>query len=189
MSDPAAKAGSWPYKVHDRRGGVYEYRIYIQGAQASRDSVMARRDALWSNQERAHAARAQRTMLGRFIHFNGMCVCIRGDVVSAGGFEGSDLYVEFSLRYSRSLWRLRGPKWLIEKMKDTGDVFGDEDTAHVRSTPCWTSSCDICCSSVNSRISLSLFKHYIRLPHRGTCAELNTFQLVAAVAHSHECAG
>lgn len=131
VADPASKAGSWPYKVHDRRGGVYEYRIYIQSAQTTQDSVMERRDMLWSEQERAHAAQAQRTMLGRFLHFNGSCLCIRGDILSAGGFERSSLYVEFSLRYPKALWTLKGPKWLIAKTEETEDVFGDKDTAHV----------------------------------------------------------
>jgi hypothetical protein len=129
--DPASKAGSWPYKIHDRRGGVYEYKIYIQSSQASQDSVMERRDMLWSEQERAHAAQAQRTMLGRFLHFNGSCLCIRGDILCAGGFERNSLYVEFSLRYPKALWALKGPKWLLEKKESTDDVFGDKDTAHV----------------------------------------------------------
>jgi hypothetical protein len=131
VADTASKAGSWPYKVHDRRGGVYEYKIYVQSSQASQDSVMERRDLLWSEQERAHAAQAQRAMLGRFLHFNGSCLCIRGDILSAGGFEKSSLYVEFSLRYPRELWTLKGPNWLVAKTAGTEDVFGDKDTAHV----------------------------------------------------------
>lgn len=132
MADPASKAGSWPYKVHDRRGGVYEYRVYVQTSQTPRDSVMERRDLLWSEQERAHAAQAQRTMLGRFLHFNGSCVCIRGDILSAGGFERSSLYVEFSLRFPKELWTLKGPKWLVAKTEEADEVFADKDVAHVR---------------------------------------------------------
>lgn len=143
MADPTSKAGSWPYKVHDRRGGVYEYRIYAQTSQSSQDSVMKRRDMLWSEQERAHAAQAQRSMLGRFLHFNGSCMCIRGDILSAGGFERSSLYVEFALRYPKGLWTLKGPMWLVAKTAQADDVFADKDTAHVRPSPTLTLQCSM----------------------------------------------
>jgi hypothetical protein len=110
---------------------VYEYRIRIQTAQNAQDSVLERREVLWSEHERAHAAQAQRAMMGRFLHCPSTCLAIRGEILSAGGFERNRLYVEFCLRFKKSFWRLRGPTWLMIQNEQLGDAFYEELYAHV----------------------------------------------------------
>lgn len=128
--------GGWR-KLHDRQGGLYEYKISIRASGGGDDSISERKQQLWEEHERQHAARAHRGMLGKFLRPRGSRLAVLGEILAAGGFEGARLYVEFALRFPSDLWVLKGPQWLLEQHAALEGQFDEEGVCHVRTALHW----------------------------------------------------
>eukprot|EP00892_Ulva_mutabilis_P008064 jgi/Ulvmu1/562/UM001_0570.1 len=126
----AGHAGGWR-KLHDRHGGLYEYKVSIHTAGGGDDSISQRKQQLWEAHEREHVAHAHRNIVGRFVRPRGTLVVMCGEILSAGGFDYGRLYVEFALRFQSALWTLRGPEWLLEQYAALEGQFDDDGVCHV----------------------------------------------------------
>lgn len=123
--------GGWR-KLHDRHGGLYEYKVSIRAAGGGDDTISDRKQQLWEEHEGEHVARAHRGMLGKFFRPRGSRLVLCGEILSAGAFEAPRLYVEYALRFPTALWTLMGPEWLLEQHAALEGHFDDEGVCHVR---------------------------------------------------------
>lgn len=126
--------GGWR-KLHDRHGGLYEYKIAIRTSGADDDSIAERKRQLWEAHEREHAAHGRRGTLVQFPLPRRPSLAVCGEILSAGGFDSACLYVEFALRFQRAIWTLTGPAWLLEQHEALQGHFDDDGICHVRVGP------------------------------------------------------
>ena len=136
--DLSTTTGSRPkgiFKFYDRHGGQYECTIALHGQGSAPEQQALRKDALWQQHERAHNQRLRQLQRGAFHQPRSTRFILHGDITSAAGFEHDRLYIEFSLRFPKAVWRLRGPSWLLHRHKELRGAFETEDTAHVRPVP------------------------------------------------------
>ena len=131
LPDDRKSAGTHRFRARD--GAQYEYTVRLLGALAEEDQQVARRNVLWKRHEHAHAQRARQVQRDRFVPARRVKLLIQGDIAAAEGFEQNRLYVEFALRFPKTVWRLKGPAWLLHQHEQLEGAFEDESTAHVRS--------------------------------------------------------
>jgi hypothetical protein len=133
-ADPATSKQSrrkGTYKFHDNHGGLYEYSVRLHGQAGATDQQTDRKECLWHFHEQAHIQHARRIQLGTLAPPRCTRLLIQGDIVSAEGFPHDRLYIEFALRFPKSVWKLKGPKWLQKQHKRLNGAFENDSIAHV----------------------------------------------------------